>query len=277
MVARHVERFLQDFKRETITDIRAESSPSPDSTVTGGVGTVSSTSQRVTDLKSRHIKTVVSGTPVTLHGVSFDEQSGLLLPYSEQLVAAGTAGTALQSDGTYAEIEPISPDWSIKTTRKATALTTRTYTIIRPVSHLPLVLDWPSGEFFHFYDKDGNIVMDSFNINYLDYNGDYVITVQESWQSTPFTGLSTTNLRARGFSFVTPYGSHVVQPCLHGDITVSGTTSDHETKWQNDQSWSFSFAATNPSAMPGTVIISDTQTPHRGGFLRIKETITPTV
>lgn len=264
-------RFLASPYRETVATTQAGTSTTPDALAANGIGIISSQVARDGAFKTRKTNVTVSGSNTALAGYEFDEATGLLLPITEQAVAAGTSGVALQTDGTYAEVKPFNTAWSIKTTRQATALdsTGRTYSIKEHVS-LPRVLTVFTPVVFT--DSGGDIRFADFQTELKDYSGGYDITVVERWKSTPWTGLAITNFRPTGFHWITPYSRGSVPECLHGSITISGTTGTSDPVW-GYLTWSYSYAATSPTGISGTITLKDTQQPWRGGYLRRTETI----
>lgn len=263
-------KFLTLAKDETITTTIAGSTATPDTITNTGLGIISADAQRVSDIKVRKRTTTRAGTPTPLNGFDFDEATGLLLPTTDQVVAAGTAGVALDSGGNYSTVTPLNTVWSIKSTRKATALTTRSFAKGEFVS-LPRVLT--VFEAVAFNDASGFIGTAGYYHVLKDYSGAYDVTVTETWSATAHTGLSITQLRPEGFSWLTPFDSGTIPPCLHGAITISGTTGTDNPDWQF-ATWNWVFAATTPSSLSGNIVLVDTQQPWRGGYLRHKETIT---
>ena len=68
-------------------------------------------------------------------------------------------------------------------------------------------------------------------------------------------------------SFITPLFTLNVRPTLHTDITLTCTTGTNHPKWVLAGA-RFDYPATNYEDWPDHVIISDTQKPYRGGYLR---------
>jgi hypothetical protein len=241
----------------------------------------------------------VTGTRVALNGVEYDELTGTLMPTVETVVASGTAGTAIQTDGSYAEVKPINPDYSIKTTRSVTGLTIRTWKVWEHVS-LPPVLTtftqyewWTKARLARFTNATSetkygvtyaayenpyavvpaHITEANFLSELTNYSGQYEVTVVERWQSTAWAGLSATNFKPESFSWATPFGKGQVPHCLHAEITITGTTgTTHPTL--AFAVWNYVFPATTPSSLTGDIVIQDTQEPYKGGFRRITKTIT---
>lgn len=299
LVFNATERFIDDLVVETYSDVEAGTSASTTTLATTGLGVIKSSSTRVDATKVVTEDVTVTGTRVALNGVEYDELTGTLMPTVETVVTAGTAGTAIQTDGSFAEVKPINPDYSIKTTRSVTGLTTRTWTVWERVS-LPPVLTafnqytfWSKARLVRYQntaseDKYGvtyaanenpysivpaHIVEANFTSELTDYSGEYEVTVVERWQSTPWTELSATNFRPRSFSWATPFGKGQVPACLHVAISITGHTgTNHPTLAFGI--WDYQFAATTPSSLTGEIVITDTQEPYKGGWRRITKTIT---
>ena len=71
--------------------------------------------------------------------------------------------------------------------------------------------------------------------------------------------------------FQTPIATVNVPPTLHDRISVTGTTgTDHPVYSYIGTTWT--FLATNYTDWPDSLVISDTQKPFRGGYLRERVT-----
>ena len=68
-------------------------------------------------------------------------------------------------------------------------------------------------------------------------------------------------------SFISPLSSVNVPPTLHEKISLSITTGTEHPTWEFAGA-SFTYDATNYTDWPYSMIISDTQKPYRGGWLR---------
>ena len=145
-----IQHFFVAYDKKVTSTVAAGTSATPSAladpiTVAGlatGIGTVSSQAERIDATKVRVSDTVVTASSLsTLRGVEFDKINGDVLPITREVVEAGTAGTVLQIDGTYATVEPINSRFSIKTTRKTTTLSSsgRSYITWEDVT-LPRVL-----------------------------------------------------------------------------------------------------------------------------------------
>lgn len=241
-----------------------------------GVKVESGVQQQRTDERNKKIVLIGDPTDVELHGVEYDRETGGLLPYVETIVPEGTAGLALQSDGTYADVQPLNSLWSLKTTRKATALTTRTWKTWEQIGGLPRVLEY----FFllPYYDKleapDGpNVRFVGTYFNLKDYNYQHEVTYVEQWQKDPWTDCAATQLKPEGIYWSTPFGSGNIPPCLHGEYTIDASTgTTHPTYAYAIVTQT--FAATTPTTLSGEIVLEDQQMPHLGGWRRITKTIT---
>ena len=72
-------------------------------------------------------------------------------------------------------------------------------------------------------------------------------------------------------NFVTPLTTLRVAPSLHSRIHLYATTGTNHPTWKYSGA-SFTFDRTNYMDWPATIVISDTQTAHRGGYLRERVT-----
>jgi hypothetical protein len=68
-------------------------------------------------------------------------------------------------------------------------------------------------------------------------------------------------------SFISPLSSVNVPPTLHDKIDLTITTGTEHPTWELAGA-TFSYAATNYTDWPTSMIVSDTQKPYRGGWLR---------
>ena len=72
-------------------------------------------------------------------------------------------------------------------------------------------------------------------------------------------------------NFVTPVATLKVGPSLHSRIHVYATTGSNHPTWKFAGA-SFTFDRTNYMDWPSDIVVSDTQTAHRGGYLRERVT-----
>lgn len=203
-----------------------------------------------------------------LAGVEFDSENGVLLPYSQQVVSAGTAGDALDNDGNYAEVRPINPFFSIKTTRKATGLAgnSRTYQQIVNYTWPPVLIALETG--LVTAQLDGveyteravyhDIVKDA-------YSGPCLATIAESWAKDPQTLTVPDQMQPRGIEWDFIFSRGSIQPTLHAEITLIETTGNNHPKYPYQET-SETFPATNFTDWPDTLVASASQVPYRGGY-----------
>ena len=295
-VFRQTEKFIDTLVVRTDSEVAAGTSATPDTLATTGTGIIRASAERVDATKVKNTTTTVTGSYTSLNSVEYDELTGGITPVVQSRVAAGTAGLALQTDNTFATVEALNPNYSIKTVRTATSLTTRTWKVWENVS-LPQVLTtftsflWTDKEHLDRYGNDaaengypahlnpyhinpgGNILSATFIAELTDYSGAYEVTVVESFDDQPHVLDGQTVFRPKGFAWETPFGSGRIPPCLHADITISGTTGTTHPKFAFG-TWSYAFAATSPATLSGTIVIQDTQEPYKGGWRRVKKSIT---
>lgn len=253
--------------------------------------TVASSVQQRDNTNERLLTTVELGSPTgkSIVDEEYDELTGEVMDVTEIFVPAGTSGTALASDGTYSTVRQLNEQWSLKTTRKATALTTRNYMRSEYVS-LPRVLTTFNAVAFtdkarlypyadssaidrYYKTTGGNIIYAGLEIDFTDYSGEYEITVTETWQNTKFLSLTFQRFRPKGFYWTTPFNTGSVPDCLHAAVTITGTTGTTHPKYALT-SWNYVFPATSPTTVTGTYNLSDRQEPFKGGWLRTTRNIT---
>jgi len=262
--------------------------------------------QTLTDERKKLTTTIDNPIGTSFVDYQYDPESGVVLPVTEEIVAVPAGGsipTGINADGTFSEYRGLTASFGLKTTRKASGLTHRTYLSWEHVT-LPRVLvnfeavvfydkkhldrygnDEPegtnpaTGEAYPAYENPyhinpgGNIRQVSFNVELKDFSRQYAVTVEEWWQKDAFLLDGATVFSPHGFSFITPFGGASVPECLHGNVSVeysTGTTHpvlDYLTG-------SYSWGPTDPDTCEGIVVIQDIQTPYNGGHRRIKKTIT---
>lgn len=214
-----------------------------------------------------------------ISGNRYDDETGLLIPVSRQIVAAGTGGTSLQTDGSYATITPINSVLSLKDTDSVVNPSgfSRTYGVSRRVA-LPRVLTTFTPTIYK--DTDGNIISANVFTQYTDYSGNYAITVFEDWKSTPFSGLTSAALITQGFQWSVPFGSGDVVESLHPALTITASSSAGLVpagygRFYDSFNITQTSLSTTPTSLSGsTIVLKDEQTHYKGGYLRYKESIT---
>lgn len=106
------------------------------------------------------------------------------------------------------------------------------------------------------------------------YKGPTKILVQQYWKEIPWTSGELTTvipMFPEPLVFNTPLGNVTVPECLHERILLKATTGTNHNKYDYiGTTWD--FLATNHTDWPPTIIISDSQKPFRGGYLREKVT-----
>ena len=110
------------------------------------------------------------------------------------------------------------------------------------------------------------------------YNGPTKVLVEVFWRVDKFeagtsrdgtaTELANINpMLPEPCVFKTPIAAVSIPPTLHNQITVSATTgTDHPVYSYIGTTWT--FLSTNYSDWPPSLVIADSQRPHRGGYLR---------
>ena len=93
------------------------------------------------------------------------------------------------------------------------------------------------------------------------------MSIQRTWQKTPFTIPKVKPMLPEPVNFVTPIFTMRVGACLHTRIHVYATSgTDHEV--YEFAGAAFTFDRTNYEDWPTSLVVSDTQTSFRGGYLR---------
>jgi len=99
------------------------------------------------------------------------------------------------------------------------------------------------------------------------WSGPTQMSIQRTWQKTPFTIPKVKPMLPEPVNFVTPIFTLKVGACLHTRIHVYATSgTDHEV--YEYAGAAFTFDRTNYEDWPTSLVVSDTQTSFRGGYLR---------
>lgn len=234
------------------------------------------------------VRPVNAGHAPTLAGSRIDHYTGDLLATTDTIVAASTTGSAVNSSGAYAIIDPINDvvakehtDFMVGADLLSSG---RTWTETRLITHLPRVLTVFTPQVFD--DTNSNIIRASFYAVLQNYNNYYTVTITERWTATAPSISGPTSILPESFSWDTPFGGGQIPECLHGDITIAGSIPGNVipagygpggvVRTYHSATWSYFFAATTPAGLLGvTVILAQDVRPYPGGgFLTHKETIT---
>ena len=224
----------------------------------GGVNNISLMKSSV-----RHDYTIAA-----LSGFELDEDSGLLKPVTHEVVPAGTAGTPVSADGTYATVTPINPHFSIKTTRKTVATLSETWEDIINFTW-PAVLTALTGGIAHY--PDGTTVKKV----YWDYDvkgpysGPCRASITESWSVNAPAAETVTTLTPTPIEWDFRVWRGRIPPTLHGAITLTETIGNNNPDW-NQGTINKTFAATSPTNWPASIIASVRVQKWRGGFKKRK-------
>lgn len=106
------------------------------------------------------------------------------------------------------------------------------------------------------------------------YRGPTKVLVELFWKDEPWASGELTTvipMFPEPLVFNTPLGNVTVPECLHKRIILKATTgTNHHTYDYIGTTWD--FLATNHTDWPDTIVISDSQKPFRGGYMREKIT-----
>ena len=106
------------------------------------------------------------------------------------------------------------------------------------------------------------------------YDGPTKTQYEITWSKTKQTLTDINPMHPLPVVFATPLASLKVQPTLHNLIDIGITTGTGHPKYKFSSS-RFLYPATNYIDWPSEIVVSDTQEPNRGGYVRIKKTIFP--
>ena len=106
------------------------------------------------------------------------------------------------------------------------------------------------------------------------YDGPTKTQYEITWSKTKQTLTAINPMHPLPVVFSTPLARLQVQPTLHNAIDIAITTGTGHPKYKFASS-RFSYPATNYVDWPSEIVVSDTQEPNKGGYVRIKKTIFP--
>lgn len=105
-----------------------------------------------------------------------------------------------------------------------------------------------------------------------DYRGPTKVRIEVYWNKKPVNPLEVVKpMIPLPINFVTPLATCNVKPTLHNPVELNITTGTEHPKWKLAGA-TFRYPRTNYTDWPDSLIISDSQEPFRGGFLRTKIT-----
>tara|TARA_R100001594_G_scaffold62444_1_gene96779 strand:+ start:9276 stop:10709 length:1434 start_codon:yes stop_codon:yes gene_type:complete len=107
-----------------------------------------------------------------------------------------------------------------------------------------------------------------------DYRGPTKVKIEVSWTKKAVAEGDFTPIKPMiplPINFVTPLATCNVKPTLHNPVELNITTGNEHPKWKLAGA-TFRYPRTNYTDWPDSLVISDSQEPFRGGFLRTKIT-----
>jgi hypothetical protein len=208
----------------------------------------------------------------TMKDVEYDDETGKVFDVTHEIVPASSAAGANLDTGTgiFSIVRKLNQYFSIKTSRKATTLGTgddvRTYDDVVNWGW-PAVL--PSGQprFYAVEAKEGHLIRFGYDIDLKEaYSGPCRATIVESWSPTAQAVPTVVHMMPTPIFFDFPMTRNFMIPaCLHPAITLEEIVgSTHPTL--HSATTTKTFAATNYTDWPNTIIGAVSQTPYRGGF-----------
>jgi hypothetical protein len=106
------------------------------------------------------------------------------------------------------------------------------------------------------------------------YDGPTKTEYEITWSKSKQTLTQLNPMHPLPVVFSTPLASLKVQPTLHNAIYAGITSGTNHPKYKYSVSV-FDCPATNYIDWPSSLVVSDTQEPNRGGYIRIKKTVYP--
>ena len=215
-------------------------------------------------------------------------------PYPTDASSTTTADTYF---GIYREVRQLSNNWFavaereiIKTSRDNAQTTNTTtqlneglvqsYFITRTFSW-PAVLNASTPVYANTWSRRNGGAETIVYPNFLRdaYNGPTKMKVEKFWSASPFgepssTTFSATNLQLlqpmlpETIKFQTPIVSVGIKPTLHEDVVLSVTAGSNHPVYEFEAATVTYPATHNHTDWPPSLVISDSQKPFRGGYLR---------
>ena len=107
------------------------------------------------------------------------------------------------------------------------------------------------------------------------WSGPCKATITETWsKSAPTTPVTIDKVLPTPIIMDTPIFNIRIPPCLHGSITITGTTGTTSDIWEY-LTWDETFAATTPVTLGATLTIKDEVEPFNNGWIKRKIVVTP--
>lgn len=229
--------------------------------------------------KIREWKTTIHSdiTEATISGEELDPLTGVMIPWSQELVAPGTSGTDIQADGTFSEVTPVNPAYSIKTTRKSTSLAGSSRTYYTIVNHYwpPVLLSINFNPVDRYIEAGGgDTYLERYRIDWQVkdfYNGPCQATVTESWHQTAPSQEVPTQMIPEKVVWEFILTSQAIPATLHPAFSIQEIVGSNHPNYPPQSNTKF-IDATNYTDWPATIIKSIEVTPFRrgGGFLKRK-------
>lgn len=188
-----------------------------------------------------------------LHGLELDSETGKVIPFTIEKVPAGTAGADTGATGLHSVIDPLNVYWSLKTTRKASALVddSLTWETSEAFAWPPVLTQW---EYWNIDNLSG------ISFFYKEYFGEVKCVNLLEWSQQPPVGFTPTAMNPTGINWQTPVVAVNMRSCLHDWLFVTATRAGVTIRHD-------SFA-TDPIDWPDVVIRRPSVRPHpRGGWL----------
>lgn len=213
-------------------------------------------------------------------GEELDPMTGAMLPWTQELVAKGTSGSAVDASGNWSEVAPYNQLFSIQTTRKASSLagSSRTYNTIEDFYWPPVLEAILFSAVSKYVEPGGG---DTFLSEYrLDwkikdaYSGPCKATVTESWHQTAPIQETPVQMHPEAiyWNFILSKGS--IPATLHPAFTIFEVIGNNHPNYPSTTA-SKAIPATNYTDWPASIVKRISIIPyHRGGgFIKRKVTV----
>lgn len=200
-----------------------------------------------------------------------DLETGTRRTREKRMVAAGTDGTEVQADGSYADVQGINTAWSIQTTKELPGLAgnaTKTRTYETTVNYRwPRVLRTPVIDVIPA--ADGGIGKIWFVPDWLrpEYYGPCKAIVTDTWSKDEPTITTPTQMLEDSVTFDGALLQISIPACLHKAIRLFESSGDGTREYAPYQ-LAWDYKATNFIDWPASITVQDECEPVNGGFMR---------
>jgi len=200
-----------------------------------------------------------------------DLETGELRTVTRRVVARGSHGAGVDSDGVFSEVQAVNRLWSVETTRQLAGLAgaaskSRTYQKWD-------VWPWPGVLLYIFVGAipaaGGGVAQYVWSPVWKRprYRGSCLFTITEQWSKTPPTLTAEEQLIEDEIRFFGAMLRIEIEPCLHPLITIQEGTNTATDRFA-PYLYSVQFPPTSPIDWPATLVARVDVIPSNSGYLK---------